>query len=146
MAPASKSESKLTMLPHVQPKDRVVRSQGVLVLSRNNVEPTILEPKPSPSRSLNTQSSLIELGAELVKATKVAVDCLLETTVLEGSAALGDGGQVLPEERVVDVSTAIELDGLLSGDLSTDVLVLDRGGVGLLSGVCRRSVMRRCEQ
>lgn len=45
------------------------------------------------------------------------------------------GGQVLPEEGVVDVATAVELDLLLEVDELGDVVCGESGGLGGEGGV-----------
>jgi hypothetical protein len=49
------------------------------------------------------------------------------------TAAILAGGQILPEERVVDVTAAVEVDQWLQGHLGSDIL-LGHGGLQLLGG------------
>lgn len=130
------------MLPHVQSQDGSMSQERVLILGLNDVQVTIGVSQPSPTGSLDGSSRSRELGLELVEATKVSVDGLLQGTVLQLSTTFADGSQVLPEEGVVDVTTTVELDGLLGGNLRLDVLVLDSSSVGLFGGVCERKRTR----
>ncbi len=60
---------------------------------------------------------------------RVGNNCILQRARLELAAALGLGREVLPEERVVDVSAAVGLDCGLELDL-----LLGCGGLGVSSG------------
>lgn len=64
--------------------------------------------EPSPARALNAQSRGVELLLELVERAKLLLDRLCERGALREHAALAAllwrGREVLPEERVVDVS------------------------------------------
>ena len=72
-----------------------------------------------------------------INATEVGNDGVLERTRREFTSTLRLGSKVLPEERVVDVSTAVEFECLEEGDA-----LLGRGGgsVRLLGGVERVDV------
>ena len=64
--------------------------------------------KPSPARALDTESRGSELSLEVLERTEGLDDGILEWTVTEDTAsalALGGGRrEILPEERVVDMS------------------------------------------
>ena len=64
--------------------------------------------EPAPAGALDGRSGGVELLLEGVEGAPLLDDGLLEGTVTEGAAvalALGRGGrEVLPEERVVDVT------------------------------------------
>lgn len=126
------------MLPSVNTNDGVVRDERVLVLGGDNLELGVLgvETKPSPTRALDGGDGGVEGGLEVVERAKVTLDGLLERTILEGSTALAGGGEVLPEERVVDVTTTVELDGGLELDLLANVVGRD-GRVVSLDGVVK---------
>ena len=111
--------------------------QRVLVGSGDDVELLGLRvvAEPAPAAALDGGDLCVELGLELVEAAKVAVDGILECTVGELTAAVLGRGEVLPEERVVDVAAAIKVDGLLEGDGRLDVLLVECVGELLLGGV-----------
>jgi len=92
--------------------------------------------EPAPAGTLNTQSSGGELSLEILKTAEGLNDGLLKRAIGEDTTValtLGIGGcEILPEEGVVDVTTAIELQG----SLESDPLFGSGGlGVGLLSGI-----------
>ena len=121
------------MLPSVDTDDGVVRDERVLVLGGDDLELGVLgvEAEPAPSGALDGGDGGVEGGLEVVERAKVTLDGLLEGAVVEGSTALVGGGEVLPEERVVDVTAAVELDGGLELDLLADVVGGDGRVVGL---------------
>lgn len=92
--------------------------------------------EPAPARALDGRGGSVELLLELVEGAKSLRDGGLEGAILEGAAVAlllgGRGREVEPEEGVVDVATAVELEGGLEGDA-----LLGGGGlcVGLLCGV-----------
>ena len=120
------------MLPDVDADDREMRDERVLVRGRCDLETLALRVhalqvsssssvhpqqmrskyalfthKPAPSTSLNRQRRSIELLLEVVNAAPRLVDRILERSRsdLPAIAALiGRRREVLPEQRVVDVS------------------------------------------
>lgn len=126
------------MLPSVDTDDGVVRDERVLVLGGNNLKLRVLgvESEPSPTRALDGGNSGVEAGLQVVERAKVTLNGLLEGTILELSTALFGRGKVLPEERVVDVTTTVELDGALKLDLLADIVAGD-GLVVSLDGVVK---------
>lgn len=116
------------MLPHVDPKNGHLSAYNrVLVLGGHDPQAAAVLDQPAPSTALQAQESLCKGGFELVKATPRLGD-----GSHQGCCALGVGlgragrGQVVPEQGVVDVSAAVELDGVLEGDLAGNVV--GRGG------------------
>lgn len=122
-----------SVLPSINTDDGVVRNQGVLVLGGDNLKLGVLgvESEPAPTGALDGGDGSVEAGLEVVERAKVTLNGLLEGTVLEGSTALAGGSKVLPEERVVDVTTTVELDGGLELDLLANVVGGDGRVVGL---------------
>lgn len=126
------------MLPSVDTDDGVVRDERVLVLGGNNLKLGVLgvESEPSPTRTLDGGNSGVEAGLQVVERAKVTLNGLLEGTILKLSTAFFGRGKVLPEERVVDVTTTVELDGALKLDLLADIVAGD-GLVVSLDGVVK---------
>lgn len=64
--------------------------------------------EPAPARSLDGSSSSIELLLHVLNTAKRLVDGLLQGSIAQKTAIalahLGGGREVLPEERVVDVT------------------------------------------
>lgn len=126
------------MLPDVNADDGNVRQEWVLVGSSDNLELLggLVIAKPAPARALDGSSLGIHLLLEVLEAAKVSLDLVVEDTRggnLDLSRA--GGSKVLPEERVVNVTTTVELEGRLKGNSSLEVAssrgLLER----LLSGV-----------
>lgn len=80
--------------------------------------------QPSPAAALDTSESGVDLALELAEATVGAVDSLSQGTGggLTTTSALG--GKVLPEESVVEVTTTVEVDGGLQGNLGGNVTLV----------------------
>jgi hypothetical protein len=78
--------------------------------------------KPAPARALNGHGGGIELLDKALERAPVVLDGVFQGAILENAAvALGmlavwGGCEVLPEERVVDVTTTVETKGRLKGD------------------------------
>jgi hypothetical protein len=90
--------------------------------------------EPSPSTALDAGESSVHLGLELAETTVGGVNGLGQSAGGGLATASTLGGQVLPEEGVVKVTTAVEVDGGLESNLGSDVtLVL--GLLELLNGV-----------
>lgn len=126
-----------SVLPSVDTDDGVVRDQRVLVLGGDNLKLRVLgvETEPAPTRALDGGNGSVEGGFEVVERAKVTFDGLLEGTILKLSTALAGRSKVLPEERVVNVATAVELDGALELNLLANVVARDGRVVGLDSVV-----------
>ena len=101
-----------------------------------NLASLLVLDEPSPAASLDTSESSVHLVLELVKAAVGAVDGLGQSTRWGLTTASLAGGQVLPEEGVVQVTTAVEVDRGLEGNLGRDVLL----GLSLLE-LLNRSVV-----
>ena len=101
-----------------------------------NLASLLVLDEPSPAASLDTSESSVHLVLELVKAAVGAVDGLGQSTRWGLTTASLAGGQVLPEESVVQVTTTVEVDGRLEGNLGGDVLL----GLSLLE-LLKRSVV-----
>jgi len=108
-----------SVLPDVDTNDRDVREQRILIRRGDNLEhlrPRVI-PEPAPPAALNPSRARIELRLERIDRAKVALERSLQLAVFEPAAALLRGSEVLPEERVVDVASAIELERGLERDL-----------------------------
>lgn len=128
------------MLPHVHPENgHLTAHDGILILGDDDAQPSILLrssrllDKPTPTTALDAQEGSVEGLLETLKAAPRLLDLGRQRRGRLRVAGLGSlsGGQVLPEERVVDVPSAVELDGGLLGDLGGDVVGGDGGDVGL---------------
>lgn len=111
--------------------------QRILVSSGDNIQFLSLRvvTQPTPTATLNSGDLSVELGLQLVQSAKVTVNSVLEQTVAEFTTAVLLGGEVLPEQGVVDVSTAVKVDSLLEGDGGFDVLLVECLAELLFSGV-----------
>lgn len=110
--------------------------------------------------TLNTGSSRVKLLDKLVKRAELALNGRRQSALGELTATLALGGQVLPEQAVVDVAypedknnnasstrgkrhhqrtirltTTVELDGVLEGNLGRQVVGLERALELLLRSV-----------
>lgn len=83
--------------------------------------------QPGPSGTLDSESGRVDSLLQSIESTKVLVDPVSEgSRGRELSSSSRSGREVLPEERVVDVSSTVELDGGLESDRLLDVLGLNR--------------------
>lgn len=89
--------------------------------------------EPGPAASLDTSQGAVELLDERVQAAVGLVDGLGQLARWGLTTASALGGQVLPEEGVVQVTTTVEVDGGLQSDLSSDI-TLDLSLLELLDG------------
>ena len=81
---------------------------------------------------MDTQQSGVEGFLELVLITPCRLDLLDELRRSRGFGLIrASRCKVLPEERVVDVTTSVEFDALLYGDLRGDVGGGNSLGLGL---------------
>ncbi len=90
--------------------------------------------QPGPAAALNTGQRGVELVLELIETTVGGVDGLGEGAGGGLTTAGALGGQVLPEEGVVQVTTAVEVDRRLQSNLGRDV-TLGLSLLELLNGV-----------
>jgi hypothetical protein len=91
--------------------------------------------QPRPATALHARQRSIELLLERIQAAIAVIDRLAERACRGLAAALARGRQVLPEQGVVEVAAAVEVDHWLQGDLRGDVVVLLCGGDLLAEGV-----------
>lgn len=118
------------MLPHIHTKDgHLTTNNRVLILGRHDAQALRVPDQPPPAAALQPQKGLAKRRLELLEATPRLADFGHQGR--RGAAGVGvvgaAGRQVLPEQRVVDVAAAVELDGVLQRNLPGDV-VGRRGG------------------
>lgn len=89
-----------------------------------NVASLLVLDQPSPAGTLNTSQSGVHLVLELTKATVGVVDSLGKSTRWGLTTTGALGSQVLPEQAVVQVTTTVEVDGGLQGDLGGNVALV----------------------
>lgn len=106
------------MLPDVDPQKRRQADSCTWVLVRGgrNLERTrsLIIPKPAPARALHGDGLRGKLFLKLGERAKVTLDELKELSVRRRTVLRR--GKVLPENGVVDVPSAVELDRSLKGD------------------------------
>ena len=106
------------MLPDVDPQKRRQADSCTWVLVRGgcNLERTrsLIIPKPAPARALHGDGLRGKLFLKLGERAKVTLDELKELSVRRRTILRR--GKVLPENGVVDVPSAVELDRSLKGD------------------------------
>jgi len=121
------------MLPHIHPKKRRIPRNRILILRRHNLQLPLrlIRNQPTPPTPLDPQQCSRKHLLESLVATPLPLNRRLDTGGrLELRLRGAGGGQVLPEEGVVDVAAAVEFDLLLQGDELGDVLGLEGGGLG----------------
>jgi hypothetical protein len=142
----SRMNSLVSVLPRINTEDRTELSDNrVLVGIRPNLDSTRLRilDQPRPAAALNSRERSVELLLESVEAAVAVVDSSREGARGRLAAALVGGREVLPEEAVVDVAAAVEVDEGLECDLRLDVFfllgfgdllaeVVERGYVGVV--------------
>jgi hypothetical protein len=132
------------MLPSIDSQNRSELSyHRVLVRIRPNLHASrlcILD-QPRPTTALDACKRRVEFLLERVEAAVAVVDGLAECACRGLAAALAGGRQVLPEQRVVEVAAAVEVDEGLQGDLCGNVLLL-LGFGDLLAEVVERGYVR----
>ena len=122
------------MLPHIDPKQGHSTGHRVLVLGGHDIQLALGRAchQPAPTTTLDAQQRSIEGFLEVVDRSPLTLDGSLQAW--RGGGQLRGGrrgwGQVLPEERVVDVASAVELDLLLQADQGRHVLGLQGRGLG----------------
>lgn len=99
-----------------------------------NLARDVMLDQPNPATALHTRQRLIELALKCAEAAPVALDFLGQLAGGRLTTTLALRRQVLPEQRVVDVAAAVEVDGGLEGDFGGDVGFGFGGGV-FLDGV-----------
>ena len=106
------------VLPDVDPQKRRQADSCTWVLVRGgcNLERTrsLIIPKPAPARALHGDGLRGKLFLKLGERAKVTLDELKELSVRRRTILRR--GKVLPENGVVDVPSAVELDRSLKGD------------------------------
>lgn len=120
------------MLPSINANNRDMGAiDNVLVRLSNDIESTslLVLNNPGPAGALDTSKLAVDVANELVKRAIVLSNSLAELRVSSRglTATLGRRGKVLPEERVVDVATAVESDSRGQVDLSSNIA----GSLGL---------------
>ena len=121
------------MLPGINSDNGNVRTvDNVLVGLGNNLKSTsvLVLDNPGPAGALDTSKLGIDVANQVVEVAVVLRNGLAERRVSRGglTTTLGLGGQVLPEETVVNVTTTVELDDI--GELNLGLDITD--GLGLL--------------
>lgn len=107
------------MLPHIHPKERHIRLRDrILVFRCDDLQPSLrasFTHEPTPSTALNAEKRGLEGIDEFIDGPPSLDDGSLQRRRCGVDVDfLGAGWtQILPEERVIDVATAIEFDFLL---------------------------------
>ena len=114
------------MLPGIDAQDGAeLADDRVLVRVCLNLDAACLGVlhQPCPSTALDTCQRCVELLLERIEATIAIVDSLAESTRGRLASALAGRRQVLPEQAMVDMTTAVEVDQGLQSNLGLDVLL-----------------------
>src|SRR4051794_6171727 len=112
------------MLPHINADNGDLSTDNwVLVLGCDDAQRAPVLHEPAPAAPLNAEKGSREGLLELFEVSPGLADLDGEGWSNIG-VCLGRGGrdEVLPEEGVVDVSSTVELDGSLQGDLGGDIV------------------------
>lgn len=102
------------MLPHIHPKNRNRIRNRVLVLRADNLQLALclVTNQPSPATALQAHQNSIKSSFKFLHAAPLALDGLFEgRRHVNIGLVRAIGRQVLPEQGVVDVAAAVELDG-----------------------------------
>jgi len=75
-------------------------------------------PKPAPTRALDSNGGRAQSVLELGQGAELSINQLSQLTRRRLTTTSLGWGQILPENGVVDVTTAIEFDGIQLGDHS----------------------------
>lgn len=125
------------VLPSVDAEKRdVVARHGVLVGTSDDLQSSraLVLGQPRPAAALDTRECGVNLLPKLVDGAKVLLDGRLEgARRVAATGALTGRSQVFPEEGVVDMATAVEVEEWGSGGGGVVVV----GGLGLGDGVER---------
>lgn len=121
------------MLPHVNSDDgNLAANDGILVLGGDNPQTVGILNEPTPTTAVDAKKSPVKSSLETVDTSPRLVDGFDEAWGAVGvHIRRGGGGQVFPEERMVDVAAAVEPDSCLEGDLLGDVVGRRGSRVGL---------------
>lgn len=130
------------MFPHVNADDgHLSADNGILVLGRDDAQAAVTAGRldePSPARTLDAHQGRRECSGQASQTPKRRLDLLHEggrrAIGVLGVFAVG-GSKRLPEEGMVDVASAVELDHVLQRNLVGDVGVGDGLGVVAEGGV-----------
>jgi hypothetical protein len=126
------------VFPSINSQQRLELTHNRILVSiclDTNVSRSGILDQPSPSTSLNACQRRVELLLELVQASISLLNRLGQRTCRRFTTALVLGSKVLPEERVIEVASAVEVDQRLQCDLCGNVVVglsffqLSDGGV-----------------
>lgn len=98
-----------------------------------NVTGLLVLDEPGPAATLDSSKSSVHLVLELLQAAEGVVDGSRQGTGRGLTTASALGSKVLPEEGVVQVTTTVEVDQGLEGNLGRNV-VLVLGLLELLNG------------
>lgn len=124
-----------SVLPDIDTNDWHKAQERVLVRGGRDFETLGLGvvPQPSPTRSLDASSGSVELLLEVLEVTESSLNGGLERTVLEDTSLTlvrrGRGSEVLPKERVVDVTLCREQRVTRGEQSSGEGRVDGRGGI-----------------
>jgi hypothetical protein len=129
LASAPKSQTLMIdllvrMLPSIHSQNRSeLPNHRILIRIRPNLHAPRLRilDQPRPPTPLNACQCSVELLLERIQAAIAVVNRLAQRTCGGLAAALVRGRQVLPEQGVVEVAAAVEVDHGLQGDLGGDV-------------------------
>lgn len=118
------------VLPHVNTQQRDQASgglEGILVGSGGDSQSLVglVPTQPAPSRTLHTDGGIGHGSLEVLQRAILGIDQVLQITGTQLSATLGGRNQVLPENGVVQVTTAVELDVLLQGNDCRSIILGD---------------------
>lgn len=108
------SEASSAPLPNtIWIEETLCTQERILVSGGRNLKPLGFRvvSQPSPTGTLDGSSSSVELLLEGVQSVEVAIDSLFQRTRSELSAPGARGGEVLPEQGVVDVACKTEKRG-----------------------------------
>lgn len=100
------------MLPSIDSEQGdIVSTDGILVGTGNNLQgaSALVLDQPGPATALNASKGRVDLLPQGIEATKVFLDALLECAFGLATTTLVSRSQVLPEEAVVDVAAAVEV-------------------------------------
>jgi hypothetical protein len=92
------------------------------VCSDSNLTGLCILHKPCPTAALNTGQSSIKLLLHLIETAIGLVNCFTERSGWWLSSTRLGWRQILPEERVVEVTSAMKVDQWLEGDLGCNVI------------------------
>jgi hypothetical protein len=125
----------ISVLPSINTKERLKSaSDGVLVGSGDNGQSArvLVLDEPGPAGALDASEGSVGLLLERVEGAKVLLDSIQKLALGLTTTALAIGSKVLPEKRVVNMTTAVEVDQRSLGSSGlVVVLVLSLGeGVG----------------